>query len=202
MARLYQSERRLEQKNATAQRIAAATAELHRWHGTLGTSYAMIAAAAGVSPQTVYNHYPDLTALLAGCIAHVKAGAPQLSADLLTGCTGPAARLQMFARAVCEQYAYFAPWLRWTWREAPLVPQLAELLEEFRAEQRLLLRQAAEAEVAPAFFDLALALCDFPAWERLSAAAPETVAALIGDGLVALHRNFSSNNQPGHISKE
>lgn len=191
MTRIYQSERRLEQKNATAARIAAATAELHRTHGTLGTSYAMIAAAAGVSPQTVYNHYPDLPALLAGCIAHVRAGAPTTGPAIFAGLVDTDARLRAFARAVCEQYEYFAPWLRWSWREAPLVPQLADLLAEFAAEQRALLLQAAGGDVAPAFYDLALTLCDFPAWERLSAQQPhQRVAAMIGDGLVALHRSF------------
>ena len=63
--RAYTMQRRATLEAETRERIVRATVALHAERGGLGTSYAMIAKQADVSPQTVYNHFPEL----GGCLA-------------------------------------------------------------------------------------------------------------------------------------
>ena len=76
--RPYNSELRQRKHEELKARIAAATAELHAARSASGTSYADIAAQAGVSVPTVYAHFPTQRELLEGCTGHVAAGAPKL----------------------------------------------------------------------------------------------------------------------------
>src|SRR5918911_4782003 len=68
--RRYELKARAEAQEATRARIAAAAAELHQEVGVAKTTVADIARRAGVQRLTVYNHFPDLQALLPACTAH------------------------------------------------------------------------------------------------------------------------------------
>ncbi|MEJ2022336.1 MAG: TetR/AcrR family transcriptional regulator [Maritimibacter sp.] len=56
------------------QRIIASTLELIESGGMASASIASIAAAAGISRQTIYNHFPDVSAVIeAAVMAHIEA---------------------------------------------------------------------------------------------------------------------------------
>jgi AcrR family transcriptional regulator len=62
----YQSPLRKEQKEATRQRILDAAARLMEDRELQELSFAAIASEAGVKERTVYRHFPNKSALLAG----------------------------------------------------------------------------------------------------------------------------------------
>ncbi len=177
--RKYTKTRRAALKRETRQRILDAVINLHAEHGALGTSYAMIADRAGVSLQTVYNHFPDLGILVKACTGHVTAQAPEVSqASFHLGETA-ADRLELLTRAVYENLEYLSPWLRLGFAEAAVVPELDELFTQQRNELRKLIRQAVapEFKATSAFLDAATVLLDYPAWKsfRHRRSAPNSV---------------------------
>jgi AcrR family transcriptional regulator len=62
----YESPLREEQKEATRQRILDAAGKLLQDHGLQDFSYAVIASESGVTERTVYRHFPNKEALMAG----------------------------------------------------------------------------------------------------------------------------------------
>jgi AcrR family transcriptional regulator len=82
--RKYELKARADGRQRTRERIAAAAAELHEERGVSRTTVADIARRAGVQRLTVYNHFPDLAALLPACSAHYLAlhPLPELGAAL------------------------------------------------------------------------------------------------------------------------
>ncbi len=173
----------------TQQRIMRATVALHAKHGALGTSYAMIAEKAGVSPQTVYNHFPTIGRLIQGCTSHVLERAPAVDASCFGSARSPVERLQRLTRAVYAQLAFMAPWLRLGWGDAEVIPELRQVLAQGQAGVRELLVQAVAPEfrVTPEFLDSALVLLDYPAWKAFSQGRTEENAArLAAECLVAL----------------
>ena len=186
--RPYTMQHRATLEAKTRQRIVRATVELHAKHGALGTSYAMIAKRAQVSPQTVYNHFPALGALFGACTGLCWTGHPRLASrrSVRTFPRDPAA-------AVCgggiRAARFPAPWTRIGWYEAALIPELGAIMALGNAA----LRQFIAAAVAPdreptaGFVDAAFVLLDYPAWQELtrSRSSPEA-ARIAGDCLADL----------------
>src|ERR1700704_4550699 len=75
--RPYELKARAEAQQATRARITAAAAGLHAEVGIARTTIVDIARRAGVQRLTVYNHFPDLAALLPACSAHWLAEHPR-----------------------------------------------------------------------------------------------------------------------------
>jgi AcrR family transcriptional regulator len=171
----------------TRARIVRATVELHAKHGALRTTYAMIAKRAQVSPQTVYNHFPELGALFTACTGHVADRAPPLGPESFRSGRSPAERLKLLAQAVFARHAFSAPWLRWN--ETGVIPELAAIA----ARRNALLRELIAAAVAPEreptadFVDAAFVLLDYPAWQELARTRSTLEAAgIAGDCLADL----------------
>lgn len=189
MPRSYTKVRRAKLEARTREKIVQATAALHAEHGTLKTSYAMIAKQAGVSPQTVYNHFPDLGQLINGCTSHVYAQAPQVDEACFGETESTPERLRLLAQAVYEQLSFMAPWLRLGWGEAEVIPELAEIFSRGQAELRKLIAQAVAPayRATPDFLDAATLLLDYPAWKTFTHGRSAAEAAkLAGECLVAL----------------
>lgn len=187
--RPYTKLRRAEAEAATRERIVRAAVDLHAKHGATATSYGMIAEKAKVSPQTVYNHFPELGGLIEGCTGHVQQRAPAVDAACFAGERTAAQRLRKLTAAVYAQLEFVAPWMRLGWGEAERVPALRAVFERNEAALRDLIAQAVAPEfrAGPAFLDAALLLLDYPAWKRLTERRSRVrAAALAGDGLVAL----------------
>lgn len=130
--RTYDSASRRRQQAERKARIAAATAALHARKGANGTSYADIAAEAGVSLPTVYAHFPTQRELLEGCTGHVAANAPKLPVDEILSAPDLSAAAGLLADAVAERHLHFEPWL--AWREDRVIPFLAEMSAASRDE--------------------------------------------------------------------
>jgi AcrR family transcriptional regulator len=185
--RSYSMDRRAALEADTRERIVRATVALHAERGALGTSYAMIAKRAQVAPQTVYNHFPELGALLGACTGHVRDRAPPLDAETFRSGRSPAARLRLLAQAVFARHEFLAPWSRWN--EAAVIPELGAILARGDAALRELIAAAVALEREPtdAFVDAAFVLLDYPAWQEFtrSRSSPEA-ARIAGDCLADL----------------
>src|SRR3712207_9311363 len=111
--RPYNSQNRKERQRELRERLAKAAAELHAQKGAVATSYADIAARAGVSLPTVYNHFPHQDALIDACTSHVLHRAPFPDPQPLLAM----ATLEEVAAALVDAMdafnAYMEPWLTW-----------------------------------------------------------------------------------------
>ena len=187
--RSYQQKVRAEQQERKRDSIVRATVALHAKHGVLGTSYPMIAARARVSNQTVYNHFPDLGQLVGACTGHVLARAPSVTPDVLKPGRNPEHRLRLLANAVYAQHEYLAPWMRFGWHEAKVIPALEAILSQASAGLKELIALALKPErvASPEFIDAAHALLDYPSWKLLSQGrSGDAAAKLAGDCLAAV----------------
>ena len=145
--RSYDSESRRRQQAERKARIAAATAALHARKGANGTSYADIAAEAGVSLPTVYAHFPTQRELLEGCTGHVAASAPELPVDGILAAPDLSAAAGLLADAVAERHLHFEPWL--AWREDRVIPLLAEMSAASREELSALIARVLKRHLGP-----------------------------------------------------
>jgi AcrR family transcriptional regulator len=130
MPRRYELKERARAQEATRQRIVDATVALHQEVGPARTTIAEIARRAGVGRVTVYNHFPDESALLGACSAQWAAENPPPDPAAWAAIENPAKRLR---KALAELYAFFArneEMLANVTRDAPLVPALAEAMRE------------------------------------------------------------------------
>ena len=168
--RPYNNESRLQSQAELKSRIAAAAARLHAEKGALGTSWADIAQAAGVSLPTVYKHFPDFEALIPACTGHAAQLAPPLPVERLLACDGLAEAAHAFAQACDQLNAYYEPWL--AWGEAARIEPLSRLQAQERAAFTGLCRQVLRRNL-PASTGLAemaaqwQVLLDFDLWHAL-----------------------------------
>ena len=133
MPRAYNNASRLQSQAELKSRIAAAAARLHAEKGPLGTSWADIARAAGVSLPTVYKHFPDFEALIPACTGHAAQLAPAFPLERLMASSDLAEAAHLLAEACDELNAYYEPWLAWgeSTRIEPLARQQAQVSAEF-----------------------------------------------------------------------
>src|SRR3954454_20881293 len=102
--RKYELKARAAAQEATRARIAAAAAELHEEVGIAKTTVADIARRAGVQRLTVYNHFPDLAALLPACTAHWLGEHPMPDLEAPFALVDPAERLEAALTALYGWY--------------------------------------------------------------------------------------------------
>jgi AcrR family transcriptional regulator len=92
--RKYELKARAESQQATRDRIAKATAELHEEKGVAQTTVAEIARRAEVTRLTVYNHFADLSELLPACAAHYESEHPAPDLQDVLALSDPAERVR------------------------------------------------------------------------------------------------------------
>ena len=168
--RAYNSESRLQKQAELKERIAAAAAALHARKGAMATSYAEIAAEAGVSLPTVYAHFPTQRELLVGCTQHAAAGAPVLPIDAVMAASDLPAATELLVDAMEQQHLYYEPWL--SWRENRVIPFLAEMSGDVRDQRAALIAKVLKAHVGPGEHREAVAgwesALSFDFWHRLT----------------------------------
>jgi AcrR family transcriptional regulator len=176
--RKYQLKARAEAQQATRERIAAAAAALHEEVGVARTTVADIARRAGVQRLTVYNHFPDLAALLPACSAHWLAEHPQPDLGPAFAREDPADRLRAALTALYGWYRETAPMQRRVFGERATVPQLEAWMASSTDPMlaRLADALAAGFEGSEARPLVAVAL-DFWTWQRLAAQELSDAAA-------------------------
>src|ERR687885_1997621 len=165
--RKYELKARAEAQEATRARIAAAAAGLHQEVGIANTTVADIARRAGVQRLTVYNHFPDLGALLPACTAHWMAEHPLPDLEPAFALDDPSERLRAALTAFYAWYREAAPMQRRVLGERAAVPELDAWLAESRDPllDELADRLAAGFEQPGARALVAVAL-DFWTWQR------------------------------------
>ena len=168
--RSYDSASRHRQQAERKARIAAATARLHARKGANNTSYAEIAAEAGVSLPTVYAHFPTQRELLEGCTGHVAAGAPVVPVAEVLAAPDLSAAANILADSLAERHRHFEPWL--AWREDRVIPFLAEMSSASRDELAALITRLLKQHLGPGDHREIVAgwesVLSFDFWYRLS----------------------------------
>jgi AcrR family transcriptional regulator len=183
-------QKRAEALEETRNRIIWATMQLHGEQGVATTSQADVAARAGVSPATVYRHFPTLGSLVDACGTHVWVAfgppRPEDADRLFAGLTTTGERLQRYIEEVSEFYGRAWMPLYGGRQDRDRVRELDEHLRwvesglEALAREALALEEAEEAKV-----QLILALTDFGVWKSLrdhgitDAAAVKVLASLV-----------------------
>jgi AcrR family transcriptional regulator len=185
--RRYELKARAEAQQATRDRIAAAAAALHEEVGIAKTTVADIARRAGVQRLTVYNHFPDLDALLPACTAHFLAEHPQPDLEPALELEDPAERLRAVLTGLYGWYRETAPMQQRVFGERATVPELdawvARSTDPVLADLAAHLSAPFDRPDARALVALAL---DFWTWQRLDregrddAAAAELMAGVVG----------------------
>ena len=166
--RRYELKARAAAQQETRARIAAAAAALHEEVGIGRTTVADIARRAGVQRLTVYNHFPDLGALLPACSAHWLAEHPLPDLGALLAVEDPARRLRATLAALYGWYRENASMQRRVLGERASVPELdawmGQSADLMMAELARALSAGFERPDALALVALAL---DFWTWQRL-----------------------------------
>jgi AcrR family transcriptional regulator len=176
--RKYELKARAEAQEATGARIAAAAAGLHQENGIAKTTVADIARRAGVQRLTVYNHFPDLGALLPACTAHWLAEHPQPDLAVALARQDPAERLRAVLTSLYGWYRETAPMQRRLFGERVSVPELdawmARSTDPILAGLATDLAAGFDRENATALVAVAL---DFWTWQRLDRQGLDDAAA-------------------------
>jgi len=190
--RPYKQDHRAATHAATRARIVRATVELHAAQGSLATTYAMIAARAGVAPQTVHNHFPTSAALHHACIGLATADGPQIGPEVFDGLAHTRERVAALVQALIRQYSYVQQWMRWS-HEAAVIPEIAQLIDRSRRELRDLLALAIAPNFDPApprLLDLLGLLLDYQSWALLRTRKDGgDIGELVIDAALALVRH-------------
>jgi AcrR family transcriptional regulator len=181
--RRYELKARAETRQATRARIAAAAASLHQEVGVARTTVADIARRAGVQRLTVYNHFPDLAALLPACTAHWMSERPMPDLEPAVAVEDPAERLRTALTLLYGWYRETAPMQRRVFGERATVPELDAFMTEFADPIQSTLAARLSDGLDRSLVALAL---DFWTWQRLDreglddAAAAELMARVAG----------------------
>jgi AcrR family transcriptional regulator len=172
--RRYELKARAESQQATRDRIAAAAAALHAEVGIGRTTVADIARRAGVQRLTVYNHFPDLEALLPACTAHWMAASPPPDLADALALTHPRERLRTALTALYGWYRATAPMQRRVFGERASVPELDAWMAQSADRTLAELADALSAGLRRPLVAVAL---DFWTWERLDREGLDDAAA-------------------------
>jgi AcrR family transcriptional regulator len=127
--RKYELKQRAQRLADTRRRITEATVELHRTVGPAATHINEVARRAGVQRMTVYNHFPNDTALLTACSAHWRALHPTPDLAAWRAVEDPGARLRLGLRQLYGWYRETEPMTANVLRDAQVLPALRAILE-------------------------------------------------------------------------
>jgi AcrR family transcriptional regulator len=127
--RKYELKQRAERLADTRRRITEATVELHRTVGPAATHINEVARRAGVQRMTVYNHFPNDTALLTACSAHWRALHPTPDLAAWRAVADPGARLRLGLGQLYGWYRETDPMTGNVLRDAQVLPALRAILE-------------------------------------------------------------------------
>jgi AcrR family transcriptional regulator len=163
--RKYELKARAESRQATRERIAAAAVSLHEELGFAKTTVADIARRAGVQRLTVYNHFPDLDALLPACTEHWSAAHPMPDLAPALALEDPQERLRAALTLLYGWYRETAPMQRRVFGERATVPELDAWLARSGDQALAQLTTALAGGLDRALVALALS---FWTWERLN----------------------------------
>lgn len=161
----------------TRERIVAAATHLHAARGVAATSWADIAAEAGVSQATVYRHFRDLAELVPECARYIFLDIAQLPtqeqmAVVYAGLRVGRERLERLVDNNVVCYGKAEDWLHAMFCEAPREPAMAESVRRERAALDALVEGALGEHN-----EVVRVLVDFPMFKQLRDAGLTPVQA-------------------------
>ena len=171
-SRPYRMKRRAEAFASTRNQIVWATMQLHAEKGAAATSQADIAARAGVSPATVYRHFPTFGSLVRACGNQiwmaVSPPGPEDAERLFAGLGTTSERVDKFVEEVSAFYGRAWLPLQSARQERSRVPELDEDMRRIEAGLEALAREALTLEGAGEDrVQVLLAVTDFGVWQSL-----------------------------------
>lgn len=179
--RKYELKARAQSQQETRDRIAGVAAELHEEIGVAQTTVAEIARRAGVSRLTVYNHFPDLEALLPACAAHYEAIHPRPVFDEALTAATPADRVNGSLELLYAWYRETEPMFGKAFSDRVTIPALDRFLADGveRMQQELVVRveESMEATATRDQRSLLQLAVDFWTWHRLTSGGLDDRAA-------------------------
>ena len=147
---------------------------MHRTSGPANTSISDVANLAGVSRMTVYNHFPTEVDLFKACSIHWATHNPFPDPARWAEIDDPLERLVSALKELYEWYGLKEDMLGKVFRDTPVVPSLAEVMDGlWSTYEEELVRTLAhgwpvrEAEVEELCVTLHLVV-DFHTWRVLS----------------------------------
>lgn len=129
-SRKYQLKARAEAQQETRERIARCAVELHEEKGVARTTVAEIARRAEVSRLTVYNHFPDLDALLPACQAHYESLHPRPDFQAALDRPDPEDQVRGSLELLYAWYREVEPMFSKAFSDRLTVPELDRLLAD------------------------------------------------------------------------
>jgi AcrR family transcriptional regulator len=190
MTRKYELKQRAEHVEDTRRRIVEATSRLHLERGPAATSIAVVARRAGVQRRTVYNHFPDDSALFAACSAHWGRQHPPPDPAGWTDLRHGLRELYAWYRETEQMTAHVL-------RDAQVLPSLRRVIEPgFGAYLEAVRVALARGHGGSRRIEAAIGLVtDFHAWQALAPLGDEEAAEL-GAEFVELAAGTSRRSRP------
>ena len=173
-SRPYRKIQRARREEETRLRITEAAVELHRTLGPANTTVTEVAKLAGVSRMTIYNHFPTEVDLFVACSTHWATQNPFPDPARWATIDDPSKRLVIALKELYEWYGLKEDMLGKVFRDTPVVPSLAEVMDDLwsRYEEELVCTLAhgwqvrgAETEELEATLRLVV---DFHTWRVLT----------------------------------
>lgn len=176
MARRYTLRKRAEAKEQTRDRILRATMQVHDEKGVAPTTFADVAARAGVGQATVSRYFPTIGDLIQACGQHVwmemRPPGPDMAKQVFAGVEGLDARLEKLVEEVDGFYARGSLRLDLASRDRDLIPQLDFFLSAVEAGVAALVGEAlAPFSPGEEALDVATALMGFRVWQSFGRTA-------------------------------
>ncbi len=128
-SRPYRKIERARREEETRLRITEAAVELHRTLGPANTKVTEVAKLAGVSRMTVYNHFPTEVDLFVACSTHWATQNPFPDPERWATIDDPCERLVSALKELYEWYGLKEDMLGKVFRDMPVVPSLAEVMD-------------------------------------------------------------------------
>jgi AcrR family transcriptional regulator len=156
---------------ATRASIVEAAMRLHAALGVRGTGWPAIAAEAGVSPATVYRHFPTSADLVPACARRVfdlvRPPTPEEAAVQFAAMADAAERFAHLARESAHCYERGEGWLHAAHRERDFDPDVDAAVTLFQDSLHVLVDAAAGRRLSRVARAELFTLCDYPFWKSL-----------------------------------
>lgn len=169
--RKYAMEARAAATEATRGSIIGAAMRLHADQGVTTTSWHAIAQEAGVSPATVYRHFPTSAELISACARTVfdivAPPTPEDAAVEFAAMPDAADRFAHLARESAHCYRRGEGWLHAAHRERDFHPDLEAATTLFQQSLHVLVDAAAGRRIPRTAHAVLFTLCDYPFWKSL-----------------------------------
>jgi AcrR family transcriptional regulator len=167
--RSYELGKRAETVEETRRRIIDATFELHREKGVQATSMQDVAERADVALRTVYNHYPTVDDLVAGCGRKVIVLLAPPTPDIFSGLDTLGERMRQLVSELFAMYERGSAMIDVARCEQGEVAGLADYVAREAALREALAREALRPfKPRPRTVREVAALTDFYVWKAFA----------------------------------